>query len=143
MALSMIEEQVSIEMADGRASGCLLRPNADRRLPGVIHLTDIGGIRPAQIQMARQLAEAGYVVLVPNLFYRTGGKPALQRPPEVSREVMLSQVDALVQSFTAGMITSDGGRYVDFLIRQSPVRGGGVGVVGYCFSGAWALRTAA
>ena len=46
------------------------------QLPGVIHLTDAGGTRPSHITMARRLAEQGYTVLVPNLFYRTGGKPA-------------------------------------------------------------------
>ena len=33
---------------------------------------DAGGIRPAVVQMGARLADAGYVVLLPDLFYRYG-----------------------------------------------------------------------
>jgi carboxymethylenebutenolidase len=59
---------------DGIADGLLLRPH-DRRYPGVIHLTDIGGIREASLAMARRVADLGYAVLVPNAFYRTARPP--------------------------------------------------------------------
>jgi carboxymethylenebutenolidase len=37
----------------------------------------------------------------------------------------------------------DAGAYIDFLAAQSAVRPGSMGVVGYCFTGAMAMRTAA
>jgi dienelactone hydrolase len=37
----------------------------------------------------------------------------------------------------------DGAAYVDFLSAHPSVKGGRIGVVGYCFTGALALRTAA
>jgi dienelactone hydrolase len=43
----MIEERVEIRTADGTADGFLYRPGDGSRRPGVIHLTDIGGIRPS------------------------------------------------------------------------------------------------
>ena len=45
--------------------------------PGVIHLTDIGGIRPSHREMAKRLAEKGYTVLMPNVFYRTTKPPVI------------------------------------------------------------------
>jgi carboxymethylenebutenolidase len=33
---------------------------------------DAGGIRPTVLDMADRLAEAGYLVLLPDLFYRYG-----------------------------------------------------------------------
>ena len=78
----MIEKQIDIHTADGTASAFLYQPEAGRRCPGVIHLTDIGGIRPAQQEMARRLASEGYAVLVPNVFYRTRKPPVFDFPAE-------------------------------------------------------------
>jgi carboxymethylenebutenolidase len=57
------------------SEGILYRPERGRRWLGIIHLTDIGGIRPAHCDMARRLAAEGYTVLMPNVFYRTGRPP--------------------------------------------------------------------
>jgi dienelactone hydrolase len=43
----MIEEKVEIQTADGTADGFLYRHEGGSR-PGVLHLTDIGGIRSSQ-----------------------------------------------------------------------------------------------
>src|SRR3569833_4007533 len=48
----------------------LLRPDGIADFPGVVFLTDIWGIRPANIGMARRLAEKGFAVLMPNAFHR-------------------------------------------------------------------------
>jgi dienelactone hydrolase len=52
----MIEEEIEIRMTDGTSGGFLYRPEGGSRFPGVIHLTDIGGIRPATRDMARRFA---------------------------------------------------------------------------------------
>ena len=141
--MSTIEHSIEIEMPAGTATGVLIHPDKDGPFPGAIHLTDAGGFRPSHVKMATKLAEQGYAVLLPNLFYRTGGKPAFQRPPEVTREEMLRQLDVVVRAFTPEVIETDGKRYIDFLLAQSLVRKGAIGVVGHCFSGGFALRMAA
>jgi carboxymethylenebutenolidase len=60
----LIEEEVEIRTADGTADGFLYRAADGSRRPGVIHLTDIGGIRASQRGMARRLAAAGFTVLM-------------------------------------------------------------------------------
>jgi carboxymethylenebutenolidase len=40
--------------------------------PAVIFYMDAGGVRPAVLDMAQRLADAGYAVLLPDLFYRYG-----------------------------------------------------------------------
>ena len=52
----MIEKEIEISLTDGTSDGVLFRPEGERRWPGVIFLTDIGGIRPATRDMARGLA---------------------------------------------------------------------------------------
>ena len=51
----MIEEALEIPMPDGTADAFLYRPEDAARLPGVIYLPDIGGIREATRRMARRL----------------------------------------------------------------------------------------
>ena len=52
----MIEEEIEIPMHDGTADAVLYRQEDGPHRPGVLHLTDIGGIRPANRGMARRLA---------------------------------------------------------------------------------------
>lgn len=114
-----------------------------RRLPGVIFLTDIGGIRPSQRDMARRLASEGYTVLMPNVFYRTGRPPMFDFPVKMGDERTTKRITELSGPLTAEAFQRDASAYVDFLAAHESVNGGAMGVVGYCFSGALAMRTAA
>jgi carboxymethylenebutenolidase len=139
----MIEEAVDIRTADGDADGVLFRPDGDERYPGVIHLTDVGGIRPAPLGMARRQAEQGYVVLVPNVFYRTGRPPLFDFTPDFTDARTLKRFGELAGPLTPDAAARDASSYVDFLAAHGSVAAGPVGVVGYCFTGAMALRAAA
>src|SRR5260370_20052667 len=72
----MIEEAIEIRTAHGTADGLLYQAEGERR-PGVIHLTDIGGNRQSHRDMAKRLADIGYTVLRPNVFYRTTKPPVI------------------------------------------------------------------
>jgi carboxymethylenebutenolidase len=139
----MVEDAIEIQTADGMADGFLYRAEDGRRLPGVLHLTDIGGIRPAKCDMARRLAEAGYTVLLPNVFYRTGRPPLFDFPRNMEEERTRKRFAELTSPLTPDAIERDASAYVDFLAGHAAVRPGALGVVGYCFTGALALRTAA
>jgi carboxymethylenebutenolidase len=138
-----IEEPIEIKTADGTADGYLYLPEGGRPLPGVIHLTDIGGIRPTKREMAKRLAGEGYTVLLPNVFYRTGRPPLWDFPRNFVEERTKKRMAELTGPLTPDAIERDGAAYVDFLAGQPSVRAGGMGVVGYCFTGAMALRIAA
>jgi carboxymethylenebutenolidase len=139
----MIEEGILIHTADGTSDGFLYRAEDGRRLPGVLHLTDIGGIRPANRDMARRLAEEGYAVLLPNVFYRTGRPPLFDFPRNMEEERTRKRFAELTSPLTPEAIERDAQAYVDFLAGHAAVRPGALGVVGYCFTGGMALRTAA
>jgi carboxymethylenebutenolidase len=138
----MVEESVASPTPDGIADGLLLRPD-DRRYPGVIHFTDIGGIRAAPLAMARRVADLGYAVLVPNVFYRTGRPPLFDFKPDFKDARTMARFGELAAPLTPDAMDGDGAAYVDFLSAHPWVKGGRIGVVGYCFTGALALRTAA
>ena len=138
----MVEEKIQIPTAAGTAEGVIYSPGKDGRWPGVILYTDIGGIRPSQEQMARHLAEVGYIVLMPNIFYRTGALPLFDFPPKFGEERTLKRIAELAPPLTPEAITCDASDYVDFLAHHNSVNSGPMGVVGYCFSGKMALYTA-
>jgi carboxymethylenebutenolidase len=139
----MIEEEIEIRTSHGTSSGFLYRTEGERRWPGVIHLTDIGGIRLANRDMARRLAVEGYTVLMPNLFYRTGRPPMFDFPVSPGDERTTKRFAELSSPLTPEAVESDASHYVDFLAAHESVNEGGMGVVGYCFSGSIAMRIAA
>lgn len=135
----MIETRVEIPTI--ATETLLFRPDGIAEFPGVIFLTDIWGIRPANIGMAKRLADKGFAVLMPNAFHRysriepNGWKPADAEIPKA--------LGTLFGTLTAEQMVSDGKAYVDFLLAQKGVKPGKVGAVGYCFTGQMALRIAA
>jgi carboxymethylenebutenolidase len=139
----MIEEDVEIRATDGTPEGVLFRPEGERRLPGVIFLTDIGGVRQATRDMARRLAEEGYCVLAPNVFYRIGRSPLWDFPRRLGEERTMKRIAELSAPLTPEAMERDASDYVDFLAAQDSVSEGAMGVVGHCFTGSMALRTAA
>ena len=64
----MIETKLEIPTIGAEA--LFFRPDGVADFPGVLFLTDIWGIRPANIGMAKRLAEKGFAVLMPNVFHR-------------------------------------------------------------------------
>jgi carboxymethylenebutenolidase len=139
----VIEQAVEIQTPDGTSDGVLHHDEDGHPRPGVLLFTDIGGIRAANLELARRLASQGYCVLVPNVFYRTGRTPLtppLRNLPEEARKQRMAE---LTQPLTAEAMERDGSAYVDFLQSQSYVRQGMMGIVGYCFTGKMALHAAA
>jgi carboxymethylenebutenolidase len=47
----MIDEEIEIPTLSGRCDAVLFRPDGEKSWPGVVYLTDIGGIRPATREM--------------------------------------------------------------------------------------------
>lgn len=139
----MIEEPIEITMPQGKCDGILYKPEDGRRLPGVIYLTDIIGIREANRRMARRLAEEGYTVLVPNVFYRTGRPPVFDFPFRLGDDRFMQRMSEITAPLTPEAVERDAAAYVDFLAGNDAAGGGPMGVVGFCFAGALAMRTAA
>lgn len=66
-------ESLTIQTSDGECPSYLFSPSdGDGPWPAVIVYMDAGGIRPALVDMAQRLADAGYVVLLPDIFYGMG-----------------------------------------------------------------------
>ncbi len=139
----MIEEEIEIRTSDGISDGFLYQAEGGRLWPGVIHLTDIGGIRPSQREMARRLAAEGYSVLMPNVFYRTGRPPMFDFAASPGDERTMKRFAELAGPLTPEAVERDAADYVDFLTTHASVSHAAMGIVGYCFTGSLAIRIAA
>jgi carboxymethylenebutenolidase len=139
----MTERQIEIPMRDGSAEGFLYCLDSDGRCPGILYLTDIGGIRDSNREAAARLANEGYAVLMPNVFYRTGRTPLQPPIRSLSGEAAKQRLAELSQPLTPEAMEEDAAAYIGFLSSQNCVRSGMMGVVGYCFTGKMALHTAA
>jgi carboxymethylenebutenolidase len=139
----MIEQDIRIRAADADTDAVFVRPDGSGPWPGVLLYTDIVGIRDAYRQSARRLAGEGYSVLMPHVFYRTGKLPVFSSRPDFNDERTRQRLAEISGPLTPEAMERDASAYMDILSAQDSVRPGAVGVVGYCFTGAMALRTAA
>ena len=93
--------------------------------------------------MADRIADQGYVVLAPNVFYRAGRAPVLPMPdhtdPESHRDFMKS-VRPLMNELTPEVTARDSAAYLDYLSDRAT---GPVGITGYCMGGRYGWRVAA
>jgi carboxymethylenebutenolidase len=139
----MPSDAVLIETSDGKCPATLFRPDGAGPWPGVIMYMDGIGMRPALRTMAARIAAQGYVVLLPDLFYRAGpyeapDPHALFADPEVRKAWFAKVRPAASQANTR----RDTAAFLELLAKQEHVRQPAVGVVGYCMGGGLALAMA-
>ncbi|MFF4364750.1 dienelactone hydrolase family protein [Streptomyces sp. NPDC001594] len=135
-----------IPTADGQADAFAAFPDSGGRHPGVLMYSDGFGIRPVLRELARELAEHGYYVLVPHLFHRHGPAPVIELPEHIGEEArprVMAQLMPLIRAHTVERVLSDADAYLDFLSARPEVDAGPVAVTGYCIGGLLAMRTAA
>jgi carboxymethylenebutenolidase len=133
--------EILIETGDGTCRSTLHVADPDRARPGVLYYPDAGGARETIAAMADRLAEQGYAVLLPDIYYRTPYEPfdttTLFGDPEE-----FARLGALARTLTPERIVTDAGAYLAALLAREEVADGPAGVVGYCFGGSMALRAA-
>jgi dienelactone hydrolase len=105
--------------------------------PAVIVMTEMPGISPHVARFARWVRDAGFSVYMPSLFGRDGALPAAEEGASVFRRTCMS---AEFRAFGAN-VSSPVTRWLRALARLAHAeRGGpGVGAIGMCFTGNFAL----
>lgn len=139
----MQPDQVEITMPVGACAAYMFCPPSAGPWPAVLFLMDGFGIRPALFEMAERLAQGGYVVLLPNLYYRAGAHDALVPKEVFAAGNVQAQLGPLIASTDNRRGAEDAGSFLDFLDTRVEVKQGGIAVVGYCRTGALALTVAA
>ena len=139
----MIERLLDIATVDGAMESFVVHPERGGPHPAVLMLMDAPGIREELHDMARRLATVGYVVLVPNLYYRAGRDtkfgPGVLAADHPERERMR----AIRTKMTIPPVMDDVATMMATLDANKLAKPGSVGVHGYCMSGPYALAAAA
>jgi carboxymethylenebutenolidase len=140
----MTGETVNITTQDGVADAYLSRPgDPDTSHPGVLFIIDAFGLRPRIEEMVDRIAARGFVVLAPNVLYRSGPASHAEIPDltdPAQRDAFFAQLRPAMALLTPEGIVSDGAAYLDYLgeIAKSPVA-----ITGYCLGGRVGWRIAA
>jgi carboxymethylenebutenolidase len=139
-----MRQDVSIPMPDGEARGFVFTPErGEGPWPAAILFMDAPAIRPALFDMGQRLADAGYYVLLPDLFWRAGPYPPLDIVAARNGDPEMAALFAKLRASTdVGKQMTDARACLDFLAAQPQADARKVGVTGYCMGGGIALRTA-
>ena len=136
----MGEQRVDIPTPDGVVDSYTFRPSSDSPSPAVIVYMDAFGIRPDLASMAQRLADAGFFVIVPNLYYRHGPfAPFDPRRVFGGDEPERLRFRAMIDSIDNTMIMRDTEAVLAWLATQPSVRQPNVGALGYCMGGGFAI----
>jgi len=134
---------VEVKTPAGIADAYFVHP-AKGAHPGVLLWPDIFGLRPAFVDMATRLAEAGYAVLVVNPFYRSQRAPTAPPRADFNDPATRDALKALRATLTADATQIDAQAFAAFLDQHAAVdKKRKLGTAGYCMGGPLVMRTAA
>lgn len=140
----MIERELDIATQAGAMNTYSVRPDDGGALPVVVMLMDAPGVREGLRVICRRIAQSGYYVLLPNLYYRKTREfilgPTRNHP---DAEANLKTMQGMMASLSNAMVAADTGVLLDKLLSLPDARAGKIGLVGYCMSGAFVTAAAA
>jgi carboxymethylenebutenolidase len=138
---------IEIPAAAGTAEALVVRPSTGTGpFPGVILYMDAFGLRPRIEEMAQRIADWGYIVLAPNVFYRDGTvaelAPKVDMTTPEGRSAAGKAAFPRVGHLTAEKALPDIDAWVAALEKLDGVAAGPIGTFGYCMGARLAVRTA-
>ena len=143
MSEARAASEVEIATGDGRCRSYVYRPAGRGPWPAVLVYMDGIGIRPAMLEVGERLASYGYLVLLPDLFYRSGPYAPMNAKTVFADP---SQRKVLTERFlaraTPANVMTDTQAFLAWLAAQPDVRPGSIGTTGYCLGGLMSLTAA-
>ena len=140
----MARTPVEIRTDDGICPASVFRASGSAGpWPGVIFYMDGPGIRPVLFEMAQRLANEGFLVLLPDLFYRAGPYEPVDAKTLFSDPEKRAAHAKFFNSIDKTRAASDTRAFLRFLDAEADLAGQKLGVIGYCSGGGMALTAAA
>ncbi|HUC04011.1 MAG TPA: dienelactone hydrolase family protein [Acidimicrobiales bacterium] len=139
----MTQRAVEIEAPGGTCPAALSVPQGEGPWPAVIMFPDAGGMRDTLREMGERLSGLGYMVLVPDFYYRHGSYDPIDMRTAFSSKETAERLMGMMASYTVDLAVADAGAFCAYLDRQPEKRTGGVGTTGYCMGGRLSLVAAA
>ena len=127
----MIEHHLDLPSAEGAINTFVVLPEEGGPFPVVLFYMDAPGKREELHDMARRIAAVGYLVVLPNLYYRHTRDFVLRERTETAMSEMFGLM-ATLNAHTSAVDTRALLQYVDAQPQADSSR---IGAVGYCMSG--------
>ena len=137
----MPHERIIIATSSGACPAHVFTPGSDQKGPAILFYMDAGGIRPAALAMAERLAQGGYIVLLPDLYYRYGSYGPFD-PKALFKGDVRATLGPLMATTGNAKAAEDVDAFLACLDARSDVRGDKVGAVGFCMGGGMAIAAA-
>jgi len=113
----------------------IAHPDGDGPFPVAIQLMDAMGMREELRDLARRMASAGYYVLAPDFFYRTGVKG----PIDPSAPDGMARIMAAYREVTDERAIADVQDVLELADKDPAAGQGKIGLYGFCMGGRLAL----
>jgi carboxymethylenebutenolidase len=138
----MPHTELQIETSDGHCPTHVYHPSGHGPWPGVIMYMDGIGMRPALMEVAERIANSGYYVMLPNLFYRVPFDAShgmkVFTDPDLRKDLMTR----VMPSASPANIMRDTEALFAHLAARPDVRDDRIGITGYCMGGRLAVYAA-
>jgi len=115
------------------------RPEGTETFPTVILYMDAPGIREELYGFARRIAGEGYLVLLPDMYYRLG---RIRLNMENADDALLKKMFDAMHSLSNKLVMSDTKAMLDWLEKAPQAKAGPVGCIGFCMSGQYVVSAA-
>src|SRR5579864_7991029 len=140
----MSMDEIALSTPDGEARAYTFKPDTGAGpWPGVVFFMDAPAIRPALFEMCQRLADHGYFVLLPDMFWRAGPYAPIDVKSVFADEAKRREVfGKLTGSTNAEKQMTDAGACFDYLAKQPDVKGRQFGITGYCMGCGIVMRAA-
>jgi carboxymethylenebutenolidase len=132
----------TITTADGTCTVTLATPEGDGPWPAVVMFPDAGGARQTFSDMAQRLADYGYAVLVPDVYYRDGDWAPFDMKTVFADQNERKRLFEMISKVTPDIMASDAAAHFDYLESRPEVSGTAFGTTGYCMGGRISLLVA-
>ena len=133
--MKLTEQRVRIPASDGDIQAIVIEPLGRPRRQGVLYYTDIFQLTESTLRTARQLASAGFLVCIPEIYPREFAGVALEFDDAGKQDGLAGAAHTTTAQFDA-----DRAAALDYLARRDDIDE--IDAVGFCLGGHLAFRAA-
>jgi carboxymethylenebutenolidase len=126
---------VQLSTPDGKMETFVARPKDGGSYPAIVVLMEAFGLNGHIKDVSERVAREGYVAVAPDLYYRESERIVPYKE--------LQKAIGLMNRLRDPKVMEDVGALISHLKSQSYVKGGAIGVTGFCMGGRFTYLTAA
>lgn len=135
-------DTATVPTPDGDCRVTIATPDRTGPWPAVVMYPDAIGPRPVFDEMAGRLAGFGYLVLVPDIYYRQPGWAPFDLATAFTEGPERDRLFSMMAAVTPARMTVDAAAFFDYLRQRPDVTGTRFGTTGYCMGGCTSFTVA-